>query len=218
MVDVAVVLSGCGHMDGSEIRESVITLLALDRNGADVTCFAPDLEQRDVINHITGEPSIESRNILVESARIARGKIYDLREANAKNFDALILPGGFGAAKNLSDLAIKGGNATALEEFKSFVESFIAAKKPIGAICISPAVLTCAISDKVKCTVTLGKDTDNLIDTLGGIHKDCPTNGIVVDDKNKIVSSPAYMQDAKLSDVADGIEKLVTKVIELIKK
>jgi len=149
MPNIAVVLSGCGYMDGAEIRESVLALTALDREGAVVTIFAPNIDQHHVINHLTGQETDETRNVLVESARIARGKVQDLNEAKADDFDALVLPGGNGAAKNLSDLAFKGGDATVLPKFKALLLDFVAQNKPIGAICISPAVLVAALKEDI---------------------------------------------------------------------
>lgn len=216
MTKVAVILSGCGYLDGAEVREAVITLLELDKAGADVECFAPDIEQMHVVNHLTGEEeSGAKRNVLTESARIARGKIKPLIEANVADFDALILPGGFGAAKNLSDLAIKGADATVLPEFKELILSFLSAKKPIGAICISPAVLVAAVSKDIKAEVTIGTDNDGLIGSLGGVHHDCPTNDFYYDEINKISSCSAYMSEAPIKDVARGIEKVVAKTLEL---
>lgn len=215
MTKVAVVLSGCGHIDGAEIRESVITLLELDKAGAEVSIFAPDIEQRDVINHLTGEAVNETRNVLVEAARIARGKIKPLSEAKAADFDALLLPGGFGAVKNLSDVAIKGADAEVLPEFKKLVVDFAKAKKPIGAICISPAVLTAALQGVLSPTVTIGDDADGLIKGLGGVHQPCATSESTVDDAHNIVSCSAYMRgDAALKDVAAGIEKVVREVMK----
>jgi enhancing lycopene biosynthesis protein 2 len=215
MTHIAVILSGCGHLDGAEIRESVLTLLALDRAGATVSIFAPDIGQMHVVNHLTGTP-VEgaSRNVLEEAARIARGDIKPLSEAKAANFDGLLIPGGFGAAKNLSDLAIKGTNATVLPAFKALVADFVKAGKPIGAICISPAVLTAALKDTVSPTVTIGEDSDGLIAGLGGVHQPCNTEAAAIDAKHKIASCSAYMRgDARISDVAAGIEKVVAQVI-----
>lgn len=217
MKNVAVILSGCGYLDGSEIREAVITLLELDKAGAAVQCFAPNINQLHVVDHISGKESPgESRNVLTESARIARGKVKELQHLRQKNFDALILPGGFGVAKNLSNLATKGDQATVLPEFKDIILDFIKSEKPIGAICISPAVLTAAVRGEISPSVTIGDDTDDLIKNLGGKHSKCPTEGIYVDETNKIISCSAYMRDdAKISDVASGIAKLVKKVIEI---
>ena len=217
MTKVAVVLSGCGYLDGAEIREAVCTLVSLDRRGATVEMFAPNIEQRDVINHLTGKPTNEKRNVLVEAARIARGQIRDLKEAKAKDFDALILPGGYGAAKNLSDIAIKGADGTVNEDLKKLISEFMLASKPVGVICIAPAVLAAATKGKHKVHVTLGeKDPDGLIGKLGSIHQGCQTLGIVIDDANHVVSTPAYMSEAPIAEVAEGIDKLVESIINQV--
>ncbi|PIR31720.1 MAG: isoprenoid biosynthesis protein ElbB [Alphaproteobacteria bacterium CG11_big_fil_rev_8_21_14_0_20_44_7] len=215
MKKVAVILSGCGHLDGAEIRESVLTLLYLDKKNAEIEVFAPDINQHHVINHLSGEETSETRNVLIESARIARGKIAPLTDLKPDNFDALIMPGGYGAAKNLSDFAFKGANAVVNDDLKKIVKSFLEARKPIGAICISPAVLVAAI----KCgTVTIGDDeeTASAINQIGGKHLNCATNEICIDEERKIVSTSAYMRDDSLAKISDGIEQLVNKVIELI--
>lgn len=215
MPNIAVILSGCGFMDGAEIREAVITLLALDRAGANVKLFAPDINQADVINHLTGEPTNETRNVLVESARIARGEISDLASLNADTFDALLMPGGYGVAKNLSDIAFKGTDGTASEALKQVINDFLKQHKPIGVICISPAALVAAVRDTIKPTVTVGDDNDGLICGLGGNHKPCPTNDIVIDKEHNIVSCSAYMRNDSLANIASGIEKLVEHVLQL---
>lgn len=214
MTKVAVILAGCGYLDGTEIREAVITLLALDRKGADVSIFAPDKEQMHVVNHYTGDiEKDETRNVLVEAARIARGKISPLHACNPDNMDAMVLPGGFGMAKNLSDLATKGADVTVLPECKTVLTEFFKAKKPIGAICISPAILAAALSDIANITVTLGKDDDKLIQSIGGTHQECATDKCVIDDEHNIISCAAYMQEAALSDVASGIEAVIEEVM-----
>ncbi|MCC7260230.1 MAG: isoprenoid biosynthesis glyoxalase ElbB [Alphaproteobacteria bacterium] len=217
MTKVAVILSGCGHMDGAEIREAVVSLLALSREGAEVQCFAPDIAQHHVVNHLTGKEMPESRNVLVEAARIARGKVKPLSEAKAKDFDALVIPGGFGVAKNLSNLAFKGPEAQVLPDFARVVSEFLAQHKPIGAICIAPAVLVAAIGRDYAPTVTIGEDkgTAEAIAKMGGTHVNRPSDDIAVDEKNNIVSCSAYMRNDELAPIADGIEKLVSKVIAL---
>lgn len=212
---VAVVLSGCGHRDGSEIREAVITLLELDRHDAKVQCFAPDRNQADVINHLTGEATDETRNVLVEAARIARGDIKPLQALDVTQFDALIFPGGFGAAKNLSDIAFKGKAGTATAEAVKIINDFHAAGKPIGAICIAPAMLTAALPEEAQPVVTIGDDNDMLIDALGGIHQPCETSACVVDSDNKLASCSAYMREAPLKEVAEGIAKVVDYVLQM---
>ena len=218
MAKVGVLLSGCGVFDGVEIHEAVLTLLALDRAGAEIVCMAPNVEQAHVINHLTQEVTAEKRNVLVESARIARGEIKDLKDVQAGDLDALIMPGGFGAAKNLSDFAFKGPQATVLPEVKRLLTDLAAAGKPIGAICIAPATLTKALADR-KPEVTIGTDagTASAIEAMGGRHKSCSVDMIHLDAGNKLVSTPAYMLGPGIKEVAQGIEKLVARVVELAK-
>lgn len=214
MKNIAVILSGCGYLDGAEIREAVLTLLYLDRSQANVSIFAPDIDQHHVVNHLSGEETSESRNVLVESARIARGDVNPLADLDSSAFDAVIIPGGFGVAKNLSDLAFKGAEAKAIPELKTLLESFLEQNKPIGVICISPAVLVASLS---KGTVTIGEDegTAEVITKMGGKHLTCATDEICIDEENKIISCSAYMRDDNIASIASGIEKLVTKVVEL---
>lgn len=216
MAKVGVLLSGCGVFDGAEIHEAVLTLLALDRAGAEIVCMAPNVEQAHVINHLTQEVTAEKRNVLVESARIARGEIKDLKDVQAGDLDALIMPGGFGAAKNLSDFAFKGPQATVHPEVKRLLTDLAAAGKPIGAICIAPATLTKALADR-KPEVTIGTDagTASAIEAMGGRHKSCSVDMIHLDAGNKLVSTPAYMLGPGIKEVAQGIEKLVARVVEL---
>ena len=218
MARVGVLLSGCGVFDGTEIHEAVLTLLALDRAGAEIVCMAPNVEQAHVINHLTQEVTAETRNVLVESARIARGEIKDLKDVQAGDLDALIMPGGFGAAKNLSDFAFKGPQATVHPEVKRLLTDLAAAGKPIGAICIAPATLTKALADR-KPEVTIGTDagTASAIEAMGGRHKSCSVDMIHLDAGNKLISTPAYMLGPGIKEVAQGIEKLVARVVELAK-
>lgn len=212
--NVAVILSGCGYLDGAEIRESVLTLLSLDKLGAKVSVYAPDIKQMHVINHQTGEEVAgETRNVLVESARISRGNVINLSSLNPDNYDAIIVPGGYGVAKNLSDLAVAGAGATVNAEFRSVMSGFLKQQKPIGVICIAPAVFAAAVRDVSKVTVTIGDDADGLIESLGAAHEECTTDAIVVDASNKIVSTPAYMCDDPIHKIAEGIDKLVHKVL-----
>jgi Uncharacterized protein involved in an early stage of isoprenoid biosynthesis len=214
---VGVLLSGCGVFDGAEIHEAVLTLLALDRAGAEIICMAPDIDQMHVINHLTQETTDEKRNVLVESARIARGEIRNLKGVSASDLDALIMPGGLGAAKNLSDFAIKGPGGSVNSEVRRILQEMVSAGKPVGAICIAPATLTKALSDK-KPEVTIGNDqqTASAIEAMGGAHKICAVDMIHVDQKNKIVTTPAYMLGPGIKDVAVGIEKLVNRIMSMI--
>jgi len=214
---VGVLLSGCGVFDGAEIHEAVLTLLTLDRAGAEIICMAPDIDQLHVVNHITQEVTGEKRNVLVESARIARGEIRNLKDVSASDLDALIMPGGLGAAKNLSDFAIKGTDASVHPEVKRILQEMVSIGKPIGAICIAPATLTKALSDK-KPEVTIGNDqqTASAIEAMGGTHKTCTVDMIHIDQKNKIVTTPAYMLGPGVKDVAVGIEKLVNQIMSMV--
>ena len=212
---VAVILSGCGVQDGAEIHESVLTLLRLDQRGVEVQCFAPDIAQHDVINHLTGEKMSESRNVLVESARIARGAIRDIREANAEDFDALIMPGGFGVAKNLSNFAFEGIHCSLQPELLTLAEAFAESGKPIGLICISPALAAKIYGPGVTCTIGNDPDTAKAICKMGGNHTECAVDEIVEDTARKLVSTPAYMTAQSISEAAAGINKLVDRVIEL---
>ena len=213
---VAVVLCGCGVFDGSEIYESVITLLRLDQRGAEVQCFAPDIDQMHVVNHLTGEVAEgESRNVLVEAARLARGQVKDLAEANAEDFDAVIVPGGFGAAKNLSDFAVKGADLTVNEGFKAFIQAMHAAGKPVGLVCIAPAMSGVLFGEGVCCTIGNDADTAVALESTGATHQSCAVDEICVDEANKLVTTPAYMLAESIGQAAGGINKLVDRVLEL---
>ncbi|WP_192562797.1 isoprenoid biosynthesis glyoxalase ElbB [Pseudomonas gozinkensis] len=212
---VAVILSGCGVYDGAEIHESVITLLRLDQRGAQVQCFAPNIAQLHVINHLTGEEMPESRNVLVESARIARGDVKDLREADVEDFDALIVPGGFGAAKNLSNFAIEGAGCTVQPEVLALAEAFAEAGKPVGLICISPALAAKIYGPGVTCTIGNDADTAAAMNKMGATHEDCAVTDIIEDKARKLVTTPAYMLAQTISEAASGINKLVDRVLEL---
>lgn len=215
MKTVGVVLSGCGVFDGAEIHESVLTILALDRAGARVAFFAPDKPQLHVINHLTGEESTEQRNVLVESARIARGLITPLSSANPEELDALIVPGGFGAAKNLSDFAINGSECVIDPDLVKLTQSMHKANKPIGFMCISPVMLPKLLGLSVRLTIGNDPDTIEAIEIMGGEHVICPADDVVVDAENKVVTTPAYMSAKSISEAAKGIDKLVAKVLDL---
>jgi enhancing lycopene biosynthesis protein 2 len=214
---IGVVLSGCGFRDGSEIHEAVFTLLAIDQAGCQAVCMAPDSECA-VTNHLTMQDAAEKRNMLVESARIARGNIRDLQGVTAADLDAIIFPGGFGAAKNLCDFAVNGAAASVHPEVLRILKEMATAKKPIGVICIAPALLAAALGRELTPTITIGTDAGTAaeINKTGAIHQECPVTGFVVDEKNKIVSTPAYMLAERISEVSAGIEKCVTEVIKLI--
>lgn len=213
--NIAVILSGSGVFDGSEIHESVLTLLSIDRKGARYQCFAPDINQHHVINHLTSEEQPETRNVLVEAARIARGEIKPLSELDASQYDAVVLPGGFGAAKNLCNFAFNGSDLTVNEEVTACVKAFASVNKPVGLMCIAPAMAGRLFGDGVKATVGTDADTASALEQTGVDHQDCPVDDIVVDESHKLVTTPAYMLARSISEAAVGIDKLVDKVLEL---
>ena len=214
---VGVVLSGCGVYDGSEIHEAVFTLLAIDRNGADAVCMAPDMELAEV-DHLSGKATGMKRNVLVESARIARGNIRNITEVQAGDLDALVLPGGYGAAKNLCNFAEKGADASIHPAVARLLRDMAAAKKPICAICIAPALVAATLGKEYAPKLTIGNDagTAAAISATGSEHVACPVQEFVVDRERKIVSTPAYMLAQRISEAADGIEKAVKTTLDLI--
>jgi enhancing lycopene biosynthesis protein 2 len=217
---IGVILSGCGVYDGSEIHEAVITLLAIDRSGAEAVCMAPNIPQMHVVNHLTGEPAEgETRNVLIEAARIARGDIKDMATVTAEELDALFLPGGFGAAKNLCDFAVKGADCSVNAEVARLILEMVNAKKPVGAVCIAPTILSKVLgTDNLPHELTIGTDpgTAEALAKMGTKHMQCPVREFVVDKKNKLVSSPAYMLAGNISEAAEGIEKAVKALIGMI--
>jgi len=216
---VGVVLSGCGVYDGAEIHESVLTLLALDRAGAEAVCLAPDVAQRHVVNHLTGQPAAgESRNVLVEAARIARGAVKDLAGFDPAGLDALVLPGGFGAAKNLSDFAFAGADCSVNPEAARVLRAVHAAGKPVGAICIAPVILARLLgAEKPRLTIGTDPGTASAIGKMGGEHVSCGGGQAVVDAEKRLVTTPAYMLDSPISEVAAGIEKLVAELLGMLR-
>lgn len=219
-LNVAVLLAGCGHLDGAEIRESVLTLLALDQHGANVQCVALDKDQHHVVNHLTGQ-AVEGqrRNIMEEAGRIARGNILPLSEADPKAFDALLMPGGYGVAKNHCGFAFNGVGADVQPEIFQFVKGFFDQKKPIGAICIAPALIALILKNTGQsAALTIGNDkgTTAALKALGANPQDRDTvREVVVDEALKLVTTPAYMfDDARLSDVFVGIERAVAEVLK----
>jgi len=215
MKRVGVVLSGCGVYDGSEIHEAVLTLLALDRAGAAAVCMAPDVDQAHVIDHLTGEEADGTRNVLIESARIARGQVKNIQDVTARELDALILPGGYGAAKNLSTFAFKGADCTVHGDVTRLVKQMHQAGKPIGAMCIAPVAIARIFGGELRVDLTIGSDpeTAEAIERMGARHVESPVTEIVVDEANKVVSTPAYMSAKTISEAAEGIGKLVTAVL-----
>jgi len=215
MKKFALILSGCGVFDGAEIHETTLSMLAITRQGGSYQSFAPDIDQHHVINHMNGQEMDESRNVLVESARIARGKIRDLKEFKAQDFDALLFPGGFGAAKNLSSWAFEGAGAMVLPEVEEAIRGMLKDHKPIGALCISPVILAKVLGE-VKLTIGNDRGTAEAIESLGATHMDTTHGEVVVDTTLKVVTTPCYMLDATIGQIADGAENVVKALMQLM--
>lgn len=216
MKKVALILAGCGVYDGSEIYESVLTMLSLENHDASYQCFAPDIDQLHVVNHLSGEVvEGERRNVLVESARLARGRVKDLSEAKVADFDALIVPGGFGVAKNLSDFAVKGADMNVQPEVLSFIRAVHAAAKPVGLICIAPTMAAKIFGPGVKCTIGSDADTAAAITAMGGSHQACAVEEVCIDEGNKLVTTPAYMLAGSIAEAARGINRCVREVLNM---
>jgi len=212
---VGVVLAGCGFLDGAEIHEAVLTLLSLDQREAEVTCMAPNVAQMHVVDHSVGEPSEgESRNVLAESARIARCEVRDIAEVSADELDALVFPGGFGAAKNLCTFAVDGPACSVDSNVESLIKAVHGQGKPLGFICIAPA-LAAKVLGELGPKLTIGNDegTAGALEALGATHVDCPVDDFVADERLKIASTPAYMLGPSVAHVAKGIDKCVAQVI-----
>jgi len=211
---IAVLLAGCGVFDGAEIHEATLTLYAIRKNGADYKILAPDIPQHHVINHLTGEVMNEKRNVLVESARIARGQIQPLDDFRAGDFDALIMPGGFGVVKNLSSFAFDGAGCTVHHSVEKAVREMVRLSKPVGALCIAPVILA-KLFGAVDVTIGNDKETAAAIGQMGARHITASHGEVVVDRKYKLVSTPCYMLDANIVQIAEGAENLVKAILEL---
>ena len=215
MKKVAIVLAGCGVFDGSEIRESVLALLAVEKAGATAEFFAPDMPQFVSTNHLTNNAETEARNVLQESARIARGKIKNLADFNANEFDALLIPGGFGAAQNLSTFAVDGANCTVQPDLANAANAMFTADKPIGFMCIAPVIAAKLFGNK-KITITIGKDpaTAAALESMGAIHRECEADSFVKDPNFKIFTTPAYMLEANMPTLEAGISKMIAAMVQ----
>lgn len=216
MKKFALVLSGCGVFDGAEIHEATLSMLAIARQGGSYEVFAPDIDQHHVVNHLNGQEMDESRNVLVESARIARGKIRNLKDFKPEEFDALLFPGGFGAAKNLCSWAFDGAEAKVLPEVEGAIRGMVQANKPIGALCISPVILARVLGE-VKLTIGDDQGTAEAIESLGARHLNTTHGEVVIDTDNKLVTTPCYMLDATIVQIADGAENVVKAMLKILK-
>jgi len=214
---IGVLLAGCGVKDGSEIHEATLTLYFLSKHGAEIICMAPNKTQADVVNHVTGASTGETRNILIEAARIARGDIRDVRTVRADEVDGIIIPGGFGAAKNLCTFAKDGANCSADRDVANLLEALYAGKKPIGALCIAPTLLAQIFGRSHSVELTIGSDpgTASALEEMGAKHTEAKVDEIVVDRKNRIVTTPCYMLAQSIKEVGDGVEKLVEEILNM---
>ena len=217
MKKFAVILSGCGVFDGAEIHEAVLTLLAIDKAGASSQCFAPDVWQHHVVNHVTGNEMAEKRNVLVESARIARGKIKPLTGFHASDFDALIFPGGFGAAKNLCNWALKGDHCTVNAEVEAAIKSMVEAGKPTGAMCIAPVILA-KIVNGIPLTTGHDPASKNFIEKMGNTYTPTAHGEVIADPERKLFTTPCYMLDATISQIAAGTENIVKEMMKAMER
>jgi enhancing lycopene biosynthesis protein 2 len=216
MKKIAVVLAGNGVFDGAEIHEATLTMYSIVKQGATYEIFAPNINQHHVINHITGEEMSEKRNVMIEAARIARGKINDLANFKATDFDALIFPGGFGVAKNLCSFAFAGTECTINPDVENAINNMIELNKPIGALCIAP-VLLAKILKEAELTIGQDKNTALAIQTMGAKHIETTHGEVVIDKKYNIVTTPCYMLDANIVQIADGANKVVIEILNLCK-
>lgn len=216
MPKIGVILSGCGVLDGTEIHEATLLLLAIDQRGAEAVCFAPEKPQADVMDHAAGKPAGQTRDVLAESARIARGQIRPLRQAEARDVEAVILPGGFGAAKNLSTFARDGARCRVDPEVERFLREVHAAGKPIGAACIAPVILARLFgAEKPRLTIGSDAETARAVEAMGARHEDAPAAGVVIDRDRRLATTPCYMLARRISEVAAGMDGLVKAVLDL---
>lgn len=213
MKTIAVVLSGCGVADGSEIYETVCTLLSIEKAHAKYQCMAPNIPQTAVMNHLTGEPMAETRNVLIEAARLARREIIDIAQANPQDYDAAIFPGGFGAATNLSDFAKNSEHSRMESHTLQFAKKMAELKKPMGFICIAPNLISHIYGKGVKMTIGTDTGTAGILQKMGNVHENCECANIVIDENHKAISTPAFMLGKSILDISVGIEKLVQAVV-----
>jgi len=213
---IGVILSGCGVYDGSEIHEATLTLLALSQRGFDAKVYAPDQNQMHVVNHVTGQPATEERNCLTEAARIARGQISPLSELDLRDLDGIVIPGGFGAAKNLCNYATAGTDLEVNPELEKVLKQAHEQGKPLGFICIAPIMIPKVFGPGVRATLGAKGDDSAAFIKMGGEHVECGVELAVLDEKHKILSTPAYMVAQTISQAHTGIDQLIAKLAELL--
>ncbi|MEC9492296.1 isoprenoid biosynthesis glyoxalase ElbB [Flexistipes sp.] len=220
MPKIGVIFSGCGVFDGTEITEAVMTLYFLEKKGADIVCMAPNIEQYHVVNHLTGDvDESKKRNVLEEAARLVRGNVKDISDVDINELDALVIPGGFGAAKNLTTYAIEGNDCKVNEDVKKAVNTIVTSKKPMAAICIAPVLVAKALEGTgIKSKITIGSDENvaGSIESFGATHVECPVKEALVDEENKIITTPAFMLAQNTLEVAAGIEKTIENLYRFL--
>ena len=216
MSKFGVILAGNGVYDGAEIHESVLAMLSIKQHGGTYEIFAPNIYQHHVVDHITGKEMPEKRNVLVESARIARGNIKDLKQFNAKDFDALLIPGGFGAAKNLCNFAVKGSDCDVNPDVENAIKTMHKAGKPIGALCISPVIIA-KVLENTNLTIGQDKVTAAAVETMGSSHVKANHGEVVVDEKNNVFTTPCYMLEADIEQIYIGTSNIVKMMLEKLK-
>ncbi len=214
MKKFAVVLAGSGVFDGSEIHEATLTMYSISKNGAVYDVFAPDIEQHHVLNHLNGNEMDEKRNVLIESARLARGAVKNLSEFDPQNYDALIIPGGFGVAKNLCDFAFKGPDCQANPDLVKAMKAMKDMGKPIGALCIAPVLFPKVFGDQVELTIGQDAGTAEALENMGAVHKNTNHGEVVIDEKNKLFSTPCYMLDANIAQIGEGTDNIVKSMMK----
>jgi enhancing lycopene biosynthesis protein 2 len=215
MKKFAVVLAGCGVYDGAEIHEATLSMYQIKKQGADYEIFAPDIDQHHVINHLTGDEMKEKRNVLIESARIARGKIKSLADFKVDDFDAILFPGGFGVAKNLCTFAFDGPDCKVNQDTEKAIKAMHKAGKPIAALCISPVVVAKILGD-VDLTIGQDKDTANAVEKMGASHKKTNHGEVIIDAKNNVYTTPCYMLDANIVQIGNGAENIVRAILKTL--
>jgi enhancing lycopene biosynthesis protein 2 len=213
MKKFAIILAGCGVYDGAEIHEAVMSMYAVSKNGADYQLFAPDILQHHVVNHLNGTEMPETRNVLIESARIARGNIKPLTELDMRSFDAMLLPGGFGVAKNLCSFAFKGADCEVHPQVSKVIREAVSLRKPVGALCISPVILARVLVD-VEITIGSDSGTAAAVEKMGAKHKNTSHGQVVTDLKHKVFTTPCYMLDANILQIAEGADNIVKAILK----
>ncbi|MBM65721.1 MAG: isoprenoid biosynthesis protein ElbB [Myxococcales bacterium] len=214
---IGFVLSGAGVFDGAELHESVLCLLALDRGDAEVIFMAPDKDQFHVVDHQSGTPAEgERRSVLSEAARLARGPVRPLAEVSADEVDAILMPGGFGAAKNLSTWAFSGAAGEVDGDLQRLLGAVHGQGKWIAACCIAPAILARVFGgDGVKVTLGTSDQDAAEVEKTGAQHERCSVEQVCIDEEHRLITTPAYMEAARIRELEPGISDMVGHLLRL---